>query len=42
MTIKYHSHIRDDGKYEALQDKGISKDRAALFGWQNLKYAEEW
>jgi len=29
MARKHHSHIKNDDKYEALRDKGMSKERAA-------------
>ena len=29
MARKDHSHVKDDDKYEALRDKGMSKERAA-------------
>jgi hypothetical protein len=29
MAQKDHKHVKDDDKYEALRDKGMSKERAA-------------
>jgi hypothetical protein len=29
MAEKNHKHVKDDDKYEALRDKGMSKERAA-------------
>jgi hypothetical protein len=29
MAKKNHKHVMDDDKYEALRDKGMSKERAA-------------
>ena len=29
MATKDHKHVKDDVKYEALRDKGMSKERAA-------------
>lgn len=29
MPVKDHKHVKDDDKYEALRDKGMSKERAA-------------
>lgn len=29
MARKDHAHVKNDDKYEALRDKGMSKERAA-------------
>ena len=29
MAKKDHAHVKNDDKYEALRDKGMSKERAA-------------